>query len=60
LGWSKYSKRELPVIRKEITEYLEYYHNERIHLSPDRKTPNQFLAEQSLLVPATISKVADI
>ncbi len=33
LGWNKYPKLELPVLEKELNEYLVYYHEKRVHLS---------------------------
>lgn len=43
LGWSKYSKSDLPELERELTDYLVYYHNRRPHMSLQMKTPNQFL-----------------
>jgi hypothetical protein len=45
LGWGKYVQKEIPVLKKEVNEYLEYYHNDRAHLSLGLKTPNDFLKE---------------
>lgn len=47
LGWSKYSKRDLPELERELTDYLVYYHTRRAHLGLGLKTPNQFLGEVS-------------
>lgn len=43
LGWSKYKVSDLPDLRRELTDYLVYYHNRRPHMSLQMKTPNQFL-----------------
>jgi len=45
LGWGKYTQKEIPVLEKEVGEYLEYYHNKRVHLSLGLKTPNDILEE---------------
>jgi IS30 family transposase len=42
LGYAKYKKKHLPVLQKRLTEYLDYYHNERPHLSLNMLTPKQF------------------
>lgn len=47
LGWSKYTKRDLPELEKELSDYLVYYHTRRVHLGLGLKTPNQFLEEVS-------------
>ncbi len=49
LGWSKYPLRELPYLQKEVKQFLNYYHNDRIHLSLNMQTPNQFLKHYQLL-----------
>lgn len=43
LGWGKYTQREIPVLEKEVNEYLEYYHTKRVHLALGLKTPNDIL-----------------
>ena len=45
LGWSKYGKKDLPGLNRELDEYLVYYHTKRPHMSLDMKTPDQFLKE---------------
>ena len=49
LGWSKYSKSELPILERELDEYLVYYHTKRVHLSLDMKTPNEVLKSYQLM-----------
>lgn len=47
LGWGKFQPKDIPILEKEVTDYLMYYHNKRPHLSLGLKTPNQFLKEVS-------------
>lgn len=42
LGYTKYKKKDLPIIQKRLDEFLNYYHNERPHLSLNLLTPHQF------------------
>lgn len=42
LGYAHYKKRHLPVLQKKLDEFMDYYHNERPHLSLNMLTPNQF------------------
>jgi IS30 family transposase len=42
LGYRKFKKSDLESVQKQVDEYLDYYHNERPHLSLDMKTPKQF------------------
>lgn len=49
LGWSKYPKSELPLLEKELNEYLLYYHEKRVHLSLNMKTPNEVLKSYQLM-----------
>jgi len=39
LGWSKYEVKELPVLEREVNAYLEYYHQERPHISLGMRPP---------------------
>jgi len=45
LGWGKYTQKDIPVLKKELDDYLEYYHTKRAHLSLNLKTPNDILEE---------------
>lgn len=45
LGWGKYNQKDIPVLKKELNEYLEYYHTKRAHLSLGLKTPNDMIRE---------------
>jgi len=49
LGWSKYPKSELPVLERELNDYLVYYHKKRAHLSLGMKTPNEVLKSYQLM-----------
>lgn len=49
LGWSNYPKSELPVLEKELSEYLVYYHEKRVHLSLGLQTPNENLNRYQLM-----------
>lgn len=49
LGWSKYPKSELPLLEKELNEYLVYYHEKRAHLSLNLRTPNEVLEDYQLM-----------
>ncbi|MBI5254571.1 transposase [Candidatus Falkowbacteria bacterium] len=42
LGYAKYTKKHLPMLQKQLDEFLDYYHNERPHLSLNMLTPQQF------------------
>lgn len=39
LGWAKYRIKELPVLQKEVEEYLLYYHKTRPHISLGMRPP---------------------
>lgn len=45
LGWGKYKPSDIPAMEKDLTEYLNYYHTKRAHLSLSLKTPNDILEE---------------
>lgn len=42
LGYLKYKKKDLSKIQERVDIYLDYYHNERPHLSLNMKTPKEF------------------
>jgi transposase InsO family protein len=42
LGHLKYKTRDLPDIQARVDRFLDYYHNERPHLSLNMKTPKEF------------------
>lgn len=39
LGWAKYKQKELPVLTREVEQYLEYYHKVRPHISRGMRPP---------------------
>lgn len=41
LGWTSYRQKELPLLEREVEQYLEYYHYERPHLSLGMRPPLQ-------------------
>ncbi len=43
LGWGNFHPHQIPSLEKELSDYLDYYHNQRAHLSLNMKTPNQVL-----------------
>jgi transposase InsO family protein len=47
LGWSKYQPKDIPDLEKELSEYLVYYHDRRVHIGLGMKTPNQLLEQVS-------------
>lgn len=42
LGYLKYSNKDIVELQKRVNEFLDYYHNERPHLSLNMKTPKEF------------------
>lgn len=42
LGYSKYKPQDIPKLQERVNEYLDYYHNERPHLSLNMQTPKEF------------------
>jgi len=49
LGWGNYHPRDIPSLQKELTDYLEYYHTKRAHLSLNMQTPNDILKKFNLM-----------
>ena len=45
LGWTKYRIKDLPMLTREVEDYLDYYHTKGAHLLLDLKTPNNALRE---------------
>lgn len=45
LGWSKYTEKQIPYLQKEVDSWIDYWHNDRVHLGANLKTPNQILKE---------------
>ena len=39
LGWSKYKPEEIPVLTREVNDWLNYYHTRRPHLSLRMRPP---------------------
>lgn len=39
LGWAKYKLKDLPVLQKEVEQYLVYYHEKRPHMSLGMRPP---------------------
>ena len=39
LGWTKYKHKELPILEKEVEDYLLYYHKTRPHISLGMRPP---------------------
>lgn len=42
LGYLKYKPKDIPALQKKVNEFLDYYHNERPHLSLNMLTPKEF------------------
>ncbi len=45
LGWGNFHPYQIPSLKKELTEYLYYYHTKRRHMGINMRTPNQILKE---------------
>lgn len=48
LGWGNFNPRQIPSLEKELTEYLDYYHNKRLHMGLQMRTPSQILKEYQM------------
>lgn len=42
LGYLKYKPKDIPEMQKRLDEFLDYYHNERPHLSLNMLTPREY------------------
>ena len=42
LGYLKYKHKDIPELQVRVNEFLDYYHNERPHLSLNMLTPKEF------------------
>jgi len=42
LGYLKYKKEDISKLQERVNRYLNYYHNQRPHLSLNMQTPKQF------------------
>lgn len=42
LGYLTYRKKDLKAVQEKVNKYLDYYHNQRPHLSLGMKTPKEF------------------
>lgn len=49
LGWGNFQPGDIPSMQKELTDYLEYYHTKRAHLSLDMQTPNDILKKFNIM-----------
>ena len=43
LGWTKYKSKQIAQLQNEVNNYLNYYHDRRLHLGLNLKTPNDIL-----------------
>ncbi len=49
LGWGNFHPKDIPSLQRELTDYLEYYHAKRAHLSLAMQTPNDILKKFNLM-----------
>lgn len=42
LGYLKYKPKDIPKLQKKVNEFMDYYHNERPHLSLNMLTPKEY------------------
>jgi hypothetical protein len=49
LGWGNFHPKDIPEMNKDLTEYLQYYHSKRAHLSLNMQTPNDILRQFGLM-----------
>jgi hypothetical protein len=45
LGWGKFKPTEIPILEREVADYLVYYHSKRPHCGLGMRTPNAVLEE---------------
>ncbi len=41
LGWRKYSMKELPEMKRKVSEFMQFYNYERPHLGLNMRTPSE-------------------
>jgi hypothetical protein len=49
LGWGNFYPKDIPSLQRELTDYLDYYHSKRAHLSLAMLTPNDILKKFNLM-----------
>ncbi len=49
LGWMNYQKKHLPSVKERVQEFLQFYNNERPHLSLSMNSPKPYFIEKSHL-----------
>lgn len=49
LGWGNYHPKDIPEMNHDLTQYLQYYHTKRAHLSLNMQTPNDILKQFNLM-----------
>lgn len=49
LGWGNFHPQDIPTLQQELSDYLEYYHTKRAHLSLNMQTPNDILKKFNLM-----------
>lgn len=49
LGWGNFHPKDIPEMNRDLTEYLNYYHTKRAHLSLNMQTPNDILKQYNLM-----------
>ena len=48
LGWMKYRKKDLPAIQAKVNAFIEFYNNDRPHLSLNLLSPKEYLSHLCL------------
>jgi transposase len=49
LGWMNYKKKHLSIVKQRVQDFLQFYNNERPHLSLSMKSPRPYFIEKSHL-----------